>query len=459
MLLWRIRITKTIIALSLISASVFIFVLICGYTLNAKTFYKNIYVEGVDLSGKTLYEASEILKVKVSQEYINNAIALKYKNNTWQIKMADIGLNMQLEEALGKAYRLGRDGDLIQRLCRILKMRINPINISLQCKLNRDKLTEHLSHIKTKIDIQEKNASVSFKKGIITINKETVGKQMPIDKNIELLENRIVQRNFEDFEIYVEEKLPGILYSDIKEISSVLGTFTTAYNANDANRSHNIRLGAERLNNLLLMANDIFSMNEALGPRTLENGYLEAPVIFRNELVPGAGGGVCQVTTTLYNAVLLSGLEVLQRTHHSWPLGYVEPGRDATIADDYIDFKFQNSMGYPVCIVSEAAGGSLTISILGRSPEVPVTIRLKTQILEEYQPDGEEILVDNTVPETDKIVVREAKKGVKVVLYRETYNKGGELLNREKISEDIYKPVKAQVKVSQKYLDGLKRTE
>ena len=92
----------------------------------------------------------------------------------------------------------------------------------------------------------------------------------------------------------------------------------------------------------------------------------EAPVIFKNELVKGTGGGVCQVTTTLYDAVLKSKLKVVERTHHSIPLGYVAPGQDATIAEDYIDFKFQNNRDYPICINAEVKSNKLNIILLGK---------------------------------------------------------------------------------------------
>jgi vancomycin resistance protein YoaR len=188
-------------------------------------------------------------------------------------------------------------------------------------------------------------------------------------------------------------------------------------------------------------------MNRILGPRTQDNGYKEAPIIFKNELVPGTGGGVCQVSSTLYNTVLLAGLDVIERTHHSMPLTYVSPGRDATINENSIDFRFVNDSAYPVCLNAGVIGNRLIISMLGRKRDDGLVIRLKTQTIAVYTPKPEEIILDYTLPYGQKEVERKAVKGVRVILYREAY-KNGELEWREKLTEDYYKPVQGRIRVS-----------
>lgn len=188
-------------------------------------------------------------------------------------------------------------------------------------------------------------------------------------------------------------------------------------------------------------------MNQVLGPRTLENGYKEAPVILKSELVSGTGGGVCQVSSTLYNAVLLAGLKVTERTHHSIPLTYISPGRDATINEDSIDFKFINSLDYPVCLQTDVNGKTLNIRILGRKDEGGRTYRLKTETVAVYPPEQDEVVVDYTLQNGETIIERKAIKGVRVILYRETY-KNGTFLWKEKLTEDYYKPVRGKVRVS-----------
>ncbi len=160
-----------------------------------------------------------------------------------------------------------------------------------------------------------------------------------------------------------------------KTINRVLAYFTTRF-PGDYNRSMNIRLAASKIDGRMLLPGETFSFNEATGYRTKEAGYLEAPVFLDGKLVPDAGGGACQVSTTLFNAVLLSGLSVISRTPHFAPVAYVPIGRDATVADKYIDFAFKNTLNHPIFIHAVYSPGALTVYILGNDRDVPTAADL-----------------------------------------------------------------------------------
>jgi vancomycin resistance protein YoaR len=133
-------------------------------------------------------------------------------------------------------------------------------------------------------------------------------------------------------------------------------------------RSKNIVLAARSINNTLLSPGEIFSFNAVVGPRTLEKGYEFAPIISGGRIIPGIGGGICQVSSTLYNAVLDGELEVIERYPHSKPVYYVPPGRDATVTD-YLDFRFRNSSSSYLMVKSSTVGGKIEITILTNSEE------------------------------------------------------------------------------------------
>ena len=137
--------------------------------------------------------------------------------------------------------------------------------------------------------------------------------------------------------------MPDITTEMVKDISFKLGEYYTEFNPENESRSHNIRTACAKISQKLLLPGQVFSMDKMLGERTEKNGYRTAKVIVGNELVDGLGGGICQVTSTVYNAVLLSGLEVVERRNHSIPLSYIDMGRDATISYGYIDFKFKTT--------------------------------------------------------------------------------------------------------------------
>ena len=443
--------TKRIVILLAVALLVAAMILYLALLLTQKSFYRGVSVEGMDLSGMVPNQAKIYVSENLKGKYAKASIVLTYGENRWQFGSDEIGLKYLGDVAIDNAYRVGRSGNFINRLREILLLRAEAVNFIADTYFDRERLENRLSQIKAQIDKEAVNALVSYNNSHISISKEVIGRVLPVDKNVQLVENHIKDRDFNPIALMVEDKVPNVVYNDIKEIGSVLSSFSTTFALTDSNRVHNIKLGSDRIDGTILFPNDIFSMNEVLGPRTTANGYMEAPVIFRNELVPGTGGGVCQISSTLYNTVLLSKIDVLQRTHHSWPLGYVEPGRDATIAENYIDFKFQNSLNYPISINAEVTGNKLTIRMLGKARENEEKVKLRPEILEVTEPEPEELVIDESVPEYEKVTVKEARKGMRVILYRETYNPQGELINTEKISEDVYKPVRGESKVNQRY--------
>jgi len=142
-----------------------------------------------------------------------------------------------------------------------------------------------------------------------------------------------------------------------------LGEYTTYFNVNEINRSDNLRLAAAAINNKRVDPGEIFSFNGVVGQRTIEAGYKEAMVIEGDKFIPGVGGGVCQVSSTLFNAVSRAQLEIVERHHHSLPVGYVPPGQDATVYYPVLDFRFRNNLQTSVLIKAFTEGGTLTVQI------------------------------------------------------------------------------------------------
>lgn len=446
-MIWKKRIIILIAAIAVILA---VFMVFAAF-FTGDTIRKGIEIEGKDVSGLKASEARLIMSEYINGKYPGGSFTLKYGQHIWNYSIEDISYRFLIDDAVNKAYSMGRAGSIFQKLYTAIHYAVNKHTLEVETNYDKNKLNDILKKIKSEIDIKEKNAAITYEKGVIKLSRETVGSLMDIDINMELLENQLKKRNFDNIQLQVENIQPEIRYDDIKNINSDISYFYTKFNTGDVNRSDNIRLACSRINGRILLPDDIFSMNEALGPRTLENGYKEAPVIFKDELVAGTGGGICQVTTTLYNTVLKARLSVLERTHHSMPLGYVKPGQDATIAEDSIDFKFQNNLDYPICLAAEVKGNTINIRILGPKNPVTYDVRLIPQIMEEYPTGEDEIEIDDTLKDDQKIVAREARKGVRVILYRDTYGLNGILIKREQISEDYYKPVNALIKVNRNY--------
>jgi len=221
-------------------------------------------------------------------------------------------------------------------------------------------------------------------------------------------------------------------------VRHLLARFSSYFDPAQEGRVGNIRMAASLLDGVLLRPGEVFSFNTVIGPRTLERGFRVAPEIVNQEMVSGVGGGICQVSSTLYNAALLSGLEILERRHHSRPLGYIGMGRDATVYYGAIDFRFANPHSFPVLLSSEVAANRVSISVWASS-NLPISYAV---IAEEPEtlPAGTIIENDPSMPFGEPVTVKEGQLGWRVNTWLAVLGADGSEMWREPISQDVYPP-------------------
>ena len=246
--------------------------------------------------------------------------------------------------------------------------------------------------------------------------------------------------------------IPEVTIDNLEKVlfADTLGTFKTNYNAGNTNRSTNLRLAAEHINGKRYLPGETFSYNKEVGERTVARGFREAHVYSGGEVVDGLGGGICQISSTLYNAVLLADLEIVERKNHMfWP-EYVEPGFDATVAWGSIDFQFKNNRKSPIKIVATVQNGVATVSILGKKEKDEPTISLKCVKLEEYKPSTQQR--DDYTMEIGKTTqIQSPVNGYKAEAYKIYKDaKTGKEINRVKISTDTYKATDRIIAVGKK---------
>lgn len=199
------------------------------------------------------------------------------------------------------------------------------------------------------------------------------------------------------------EQLQQELFSDL------LGTYSSNYTASNVNRSHNVALAASKFNGYIMMPGDVFSYNGVVGDRTVAAGYRNAAVYTANGVEDGIGGGICQVSSTLYNAVLKANLEIVSRTNHSYPVSYVPKGQDATVSMGAIDFLFKNSSENPIQIRTYVGGGVCTVSVYGKKT-VPFNVEVISTIVS-TKPYVVEYTDDPNMPEGEEEITREGITG------------------------------------------------
>jgi vancomycin resistance protein YoaR len=240
-----------------------------------------------------------------------------------------------------------------------------------------------------------------------------------------------------ELELVVDVTQPEIKRSDLENIKDNLGEYSTKFNAADYDRTHNVKIATNSASGILIKPGEIYSVDKMMGPRLAKYGYKEAKVIINNELVPGIGGGVCQVSSTMYNAALLSNMKIIERRSHSLPSSYIPLGRDATISEGYIDLKFQNTSQYPIYIHGEVKGSWVKFSIYGRNENPGRTVKIRTEVVKTTQPQIT-IIEDPTLPEGTEVEEKKAYTGYVVKSYRIVMENGVEI-SREELPQSVYR--------------------
>ncbi|HSQ87602.1 VanW family protein [Romboutsia sp.] len=325
---------------------------------------KNIFIENVDVSQMTKEEAIKA----VSNNYSPKNIDLSYEDKKYDILPKDIDLKYNVEKAVQEAYNYTKTDKYIENVKRYFSLKDNKKDIEIKSSYDEAKLSEYIQKISKDINVDRVNSKVYISNlGDISTSPSTVGKELDVASTKESIINTIKNKEYNEIQLKVNIKNPNIKTEDAKSIDTLLAQFTTKFSTNASSRVHNIITAANKSSNILLMPGEEFSYNNLTGIRNKSNGYKDAPVIINGKLEDALGGGVCQVSTTLYNSVLSSGLQLTSRTNHSLVSSYVPLGRDAMVNDVGTDFRFKNPYSHPIYIKNIVGNGTVTSRIYGNS--------------------------------------------------------------------------------------------
>lgn len=248
-------------------------------------------------------------------------------------------------------------------------------------------------------------------------------------------ENRTSEK---PYEIPVKVTYPEITLNKLlgKAFEDILGSYATNYNPGEVGRTKNVSLAASKVNGVILAPGENFSFNKVVGARTYENGFRDAKVYQGNEIVDGLGGGICQVSSTLYNAVLYANLEIVTRRNHSLSVAYVPLGRDATVSYGSIDFVFKNNKKYPIKLTASAYGGRLSIAVMGvKDDDTKVELYTETVATRAFEEIEE---IDPELKPGETKIKQNGSNGYTVNTYKVV--KSGGTSNREFVSRSVYLP-------------------
>ena len=332
----------------------------------------NIFIQGVEVSQMSKEEAIEAIDKKYKPQNLN----LSYDEDNYEINFEDIDLKYNTEELVGQAYDSTRTGSYFNDITSYIKIKSEGKKYTIKVTYDEEKLDKNIEQIAKSINQDVKNATVSVGSGI-SFTPSRTGLKFETEDNKKLITEALNNKKYETVGLKVSVTKPKVSTEDVKSIDTRLASFSTTFNSALVERSYNIGLSAQRCNNVILLPGETFSYNEHTGMRVLSNGFLNAPVIISNQYEDAPGGGVCQTSTTLFNAVLLSGLQIDQVRNHSKTSHYVPRGRDAMVNDGDSDLKFTNNFDHAVYIQCYRSGSSVVAAVYGSSQDkVGVNIRV-----------------------------------------------------------------------------------
>ena len=257
----------------------------------------------------------------------------------------------------------------------------------------------------------------------------------------------IITEDKEEYEIPLKITKPSKTVKDIgtEAFPDLLATFSTNYNAGNRDRTTNLKLASSKINGTVLLPNEEFSYNTIVGERTINAGYKMAATYSNGAVVDGLGGGICQISSTLYDAVVMANLNITTRRNHQFVTSYVPAGKDATVVWGSQDFKFVNSRKYPIRITATVEGGVATVQVWGIREEVEYDISIETKKIATIEPTTQYVQ-DASLPAGQQKVVQAGSNGRKVEAYKVT-KLNGQVVSTTLLSRDTYNAMKRIVHV------------
>jgi len=405
--------------------------------------WPGVWVGGQPAGGLTPEELRARLQA-LAERRARQPVTVRAGRLRWAVTAGRLGLRVEGEEAVQAAYWVGRGRELGRRLRERWDLLRGPVSVQVRTSVDGPRLAAFLDEVSKAVHAPPREGRLVVRSGRVEVLPHRDGVRLDRAEAERVLRAALLASTRE-VELPLKPLRPVWTTERLRAlgISRQVASFST-YFPPDPDRAHNIALAASRLRGLLLPTGSELSFNEAVGPRTARAGYREAPVLLDDELVPGDGGGVCQVSTTLFNAALLAGLAVRSRTNHSQPVPYVPVGRDATVVYGSVDLRVRND-GPPVLLWTQVAGQRLEVAFYG-PPGPRGTVRVlvpEVQILP--PPPGVVVRRDPRLAAGELQVVA-PRPGFRATTVREVWE-GGVLVRREVVARSWYRPVPRTVKV------------
>ncbi len=380
-----------------------------------------VYIDNINISGMTKEEAGKVLQAHI-EKLTAQTLEVDVNGQIVSTTLGALGYKGDAGDAIEQALRVGKEGGLFSNYAHIKAVEAENVVFPLEFSYSEKKVKKFVKNQCGKKCTNAVDAKIKMKNGKLVYTESKDGVTIDTDATIKSIQEAL--RTQEDTgPIRVSATVLLQKATVDRELASrcndKLGTFSTKFNAGNIGRSKNVANAARLINGTVIKPGETFSVHDAISPMTEKNGYYAAPSYSNGQVVDSIGGGVCQVSTTLYNAVLMAELEVVERSPHSMVVSYVEPSMDAAIAGDYKDLKFRNDSDVPVFIEGGTYSGTIYFNVYGEETRsADRKVKFESEVTETIEPGADKVTYDKTKPSSYEAVTQEAHIGYKAVLWK-----------------------------------------
>lgn len=418
-------------------------------TVMQETFYPGVSIDGVDLGGMDMQSASALIADRQQQTSDAFSLVVESGEKRWRITSQEVPMTFDAQTKLEQAYAVGRTGTLMERYAQIQRAAQQGIDFETGFSYDRAAVDGLVEIIGDSLDVEAKDASLDafdVNNRTFTFTEAQAGYRIDRER---LTEDILAALDAHAYDRVIvpqgEQVAPAVMKADLQGLFGRIATFTTE-TTKDRDRNTNIALSASALNGRVVMPGDTMSFNSSTGQRTGEKGYREAGAIAGGVLVDDTGGGVCQTSSTLFNAVVRADLEIVERSAHSWPSTYVEKGEDATVNWPSLDFVFRNNGQFPVFVVAWYEDQKVTVEIYGQLLEGGMTVDLESTVTREIKPDNDvKYTLDTSLPVGTRKSGTKKRTGYVVDTYKVYRDASGTETSREKLWTTTYRAYQDEI--------------
>lgn len=390
---------------------------------------EGVTISGVEVGGITKEEAQKKLSDHINS-LMKREVIITVDESEIRTTAENLGFSCEEQDVLEKAYEVGKDGNIFTNYQKLSSENKEEGTFDLSYTVDEEKIQRFVEENCTSYVVKAKNSKLKFKDGRFIATKSREGRKVKIEETVAVISHALTKDvDAEPLKVaaVVDVSKPKYTQEQVAKCQDLIGSYSTSYGTSSAARANNVKTAATYINGTVVYPGKTFSVVKTIKDRTEANGYQPAPEYSSGSVVVGVGGGVCQVSTTLYNAVINAELEIVERSPHSMVVSYVDVSRDAAISGNYKDFKFKNNTDVPVYIAASADGATLSFRIYGEEtrPENR-KIEFESKIIEKLEPGDPITSVDNTKPTGYRAVTQSAHIGYKAELWKVVYVDGKE---------------------------------